>query len=75
MTSQRMDVIVTWPAVAFVVAVGLELCAVSPSERIAPQKRGMKNTKVPRRLKTAAKTLDYANFRNQSIRMNEDGDP
>lgn len=42
----------------FTVAVGLEPFVTSDSERRAPQKRGTKNTKIPRRLKTAAKTLD-----------------
>ena len=40
---------------SFVVAVGLESFPLSASERSAPQKRGIKNTKVPRRLKMAAR--------------------
>jgi hypothetical protein len=53
------DIIVTWLAFGFTVAVGLKPFATSASERSALQKRGTKNTKVPRRLKTAAKTLNY----------------
>lgn len=70
MASRRTDIIVTW--LAFAVAVGLELFAVSASERSAPQKRGMKNTKVPRRLKTAANALNYTTP-SQSIHTNEWG--
>ena len=57
MTSRRTDVIVILLALAFafVVAVGLESFPLSASERSAPQKRGIKNTKVPRRLKMAAR--------------------
>ena len=57
MASQRIDVIVARPSFTFTaVAVGLESFPLSASERSAPQKRGMKNIKVPRRLKTFAKT-------------------
>lgn len=59
MASRRMVVIVIWVPLALVVAVGLESFPLSASEMSAPQKRGMKNTKVPRRLKTAAKTWVY----------------
>ena len=59
MASRRTDVIVAWPPLAFVVTVGPELFPLSAPERSAPQKRGMKNTKVPRRLNTAAKTWVY----------------
>lgn len=60
MASRRMDIIVIWVPLAFVVAVGLESFPLS-SERSAPQKRGMKNIRVPRRLKTAANTWVYTN--------------
>ena len=64
---------VTWLALAFiaaVVAVGLESFAVSASERSARQKPGIKNTRDPRRLKTAAKTLNCINP-SQLIHTNE----
>jgi len=54
-----MDIIVIWAPLVFVVAVGLESFPLSASERSAPQKRGIKNIKVSRRLKTAAKTWVY----------------
>ena len=53
--------IVTRLALTFVVAVGLESVPLSSSERSAPQKRGTKNTRVPRRLKTADSTYSYSN--------------
>jgi len=59
MASRRMVIIVICVLLAFVVAVGLESFPLSDSVRSAPQKRGMKNTKVPKRLKTAAKTWVY----------------
>ena len=60
MASRRMDVIVIWPLFAFDVAVGLESFPLSAPERSAPQNRGMKNIRVPRRLKMAAKMWVYA---------------
>jgi len=61
MASRRKDVVVIWLPLAFIVlaTVGLESTLLSASERNAPQKRGTKNIKVPRRLETAAKTLVY----------------
>ena len=59
MASRRMDIMVIWALLAFVVAVGLESFPLFDSERRAPQKRGMKSTKVLKRLKTAAKTWVY----------------
>src|SRR5882757_2973716 len=56
MASRRTAVIVTRLPFAFVVAVGLESYPLSASESSAPQKRGMKNIKVARRLKTSART-------------------
>jgi len=59
MASRRTDIIVAGLPFTFVVAVGLEPFLLSSSERSALQKRGTKNIKVPRRLKTDASTCVY----------------